>query len=66
MCVNENSILKVEEAATLGWERHVGSGQIIGMKRFGASAPFKDLQKNFGFTVERIVAVAKAEIEKKI
>lgn len=55
----------IEEASTLGWERYVGSGQIIGMHRFGASAPFKDLQKNFGFTVERIVAAVKAEIEKK-
>lgn len=54
----------VEEASTLGWERYVGSGQIIGMHRFGSSAPFKDLQKNFGFTVERIVAAAKAELEK--
>lgn len=35
------------------------------MHRFGASAPFKNLQKNFGFTVERIVDAAKAEIEKK-
>ena len=55
----------VEEASTFGWERYVGKGQIIGMHRFGASAPFKDLQKNFGFTVERVVAAAKAEIEKK-
>jgi transketolase len=56
--------IAVEEASTLGWERYVGSGQIIGMHRFGASAPFKDLQKNFGFTVERVIAAAKAEIEK--
>jgi transketolase len=54
----------VEEAASLGWERYVGSGQIISMERFGASAPYKDLQQNFGFTVERIVATAKAEIRK--
>jgi transketolase len=55
----------VEEASTLGWERYIGSGQIIGMHRFGASAPFKDLQNYFGFTVEAIVAAVKAEIEKK-
>jgi len=51
----------VEEAAAFGWERYAGNGQIIGMHRFGASAPFKYLQKNFGFTVERIVAAVKAE-----
>lgn len=55
----------VEEASTFGWERYVGSGHIIGMHRFGASAPFKDLQNNFGFTVERIVAAAKAELDKR-
>lgn len=55
----------VEEASTLGWERYVGSGQIIAMNRFGESAPYKYLQKNFGFTVERIVAAARDAIEKK-
>jgi transketolase len=56
--------IAIEEASALGWERYVGSGQIIGMHRFGASAPFKDLKKNFGFTVERVVAAAKEEIRK--
>ena len=50
----------VEEASTLGWERYVGdSGRIIGMKTFGASAPLKELQRNFGFEPDRIVATAK-------
>jgi transketolase len=53
--------IAAEQGATLGWERYVGPvGQIIGMHTFGASAPFKDLQKKFGFTVERVVAAAKA------
>ena len=33
---------------------------VIGRRDFGASAPIKDLWKNFGFTVEHVVAEAKA------
>ena len=44
----------VEQAAVLGWAQYVGpKGRIIGMRSFGASAPLKDLQKKFGFTVTR-------------
>ncbi len=49
----------VEQGSTLGWERYVGeSGQVIGMKTFGASAPLKELQKKFGFEPSRVVAAA--------
>ena len=52
--------LAVEQASTLGWERYVGnSGRIIGMKTFGASAPLKELQREFGFEPRQVVAVAK-------
>ncbi len=55
----------VEQAATLGWERYVGlDGQCVGMTTFGASAPMKDLQKKFGFTVENVVAAATAQVKK--
>jgi transketolase len=55
----------VEQAATFGWEKYVGQkGIIIGMKRFGASAPIKDLQKKFGFTTENVVAAARKAIGK--
>jgi len=50
----------IEQASTFGWERYVGtSGQVIGMKTFGASAPLKELQKKFGFQPERVVLAAK-------
>jgi len=53
----------VEQGAILGWANYVGaSGAVIGMKRFGASAPFPHLQKKFGFTVENVVAAAKEQI----
>ena len=54
----------VEQASTFGWAQYVGmTGAVIGMKRFGASAPFQQLQKKFGFTVENIVAAAKAQLK---
>jgi transketolase len=47
--------------ATFGWERYTGSkGRNIGLHRFGASAPIKDLLKYFGFTVDHVVAEAHA------
>lgn len=46
----------VEAAVPDGWYRLVGSkGAVIGMDRFGDSAPAPDLFKEFGFTVEHIV-----------
>jgi transketolase len=51
----------IEQASTFGWERYVGStGRAIGMHTFGASAPLKALQQEFGFTVDNIVMTAKA------
>ncbi len=55
----------VEQAATFGWSQYVGpAGIVIGMHRFGASAPIKDLQKKFGFTTENVVAAARKAIGK--
>ncbi|MGZ4819097.1 MAG: transketolase [Terriglobales bacterium] len=57
------SRVAVEQASTLGWERYTGTtGEILGMKTFGASAPLKVLQEEFGFTKEHIVAAAKAQL----
>ncbi len=53
----------VEMASTLGWERYVGSqGAVIGLQTFGASAPLKALVEKFGFTVDQVVARAKAQL----
>jgi len=57
--------VSVEMSSVFGWERYVGDkGAIIGMKSFGASGPLKDLAIHFGFTVEAVVAAAKAQIGK--
>jgi transketolase len=58
--------VSVEMAATFGWERYVGlKGRKIGMHRFGASAPLKDLLKYFGFTADAVVAEARKAIGEK-
>jgi transketolase len=47
--------VSVEAAATFGWDRWIGeSGLAVGLDRFGASAPQKDLYEHFGFTPEAI------------
>jgi transketolase len=57
--------VSVELAGTFGWARYVGTnGVSIGMKSFGASAPLKDLQKKFNFSVEGIVNAAKEQVAK--
>ena len=54
----------IEQASTFGWERYVGpTGRVIGMQTFGASAPLKALQQEFGFTVENVVSAAKAQLK---
>ena len=56
----------VEQGSTLGWERYVGqTGRIIGMKTFGASAPLKELQRNFGFEPDTVVPAAKELLGRK-
>ncbi|MDP2168520.1 MAG: transketolase [Thermodesulfovibrionales bacterium] len=53
--------LAVEAASSLPWHKYVGlKGAVIGIDRFGASAPAKTLFKEFGFTVENIVRHAHA------
>ena len=55
--------VSVEQASRFGWARYVGAtGDSIGMRSFGASAPLKDLVKKFGFTPENVVAAAKEQL----
>ncbi|HSQ07156.1 MAG TPA: transketolase C-terminal domain-containing protein, partial [Chromatiaceae bacterium] len=50
----------VEAAVTDGWWKYVGSnGAVVGIDRFGESAPAGALFKEFGFTVENVVAAVK-------
>lgn len=48
--------LAVEAAVPMGWHKYVGlEGDVHGIVRFGASAPYKVLAKEFGFTPEDLV-----------
>jgi transketolase len=52
--------IAVEAGVTFGWERWVGTrGFILGVNRFGASAPADKIYKEYGLTVENVVAKAK-------
>ncbi len=56
--------LAVEAGSPLGWHKYVtDEGAIIGMTTFGESAPAEELYKVFGFTVDNVVAKAKALLE---
>jgi transketolase len=54
----------VEAGISLGWDRWVGDeGAIVGLDHFGASAPAGTIFEKFGFTVERVVAVARGVLD---
>jgi transketolase len=56
----------VEAGTTLGWREFVGfQGRIVARSDFGASAPIKELMKHFGFTVDNVVAQARALLQDK-
>ena len=58
--------LAVEAASPLGWERWTGlHGTTIGIDRFGASAPGATVFKEYGFTVEHVVAEALALVGRR-
>jgi transketolase len=55
--------LAVEAARSFGWERWVGpDGDILSVDRFGASAPGGQVLKEYGFSVENVVARALAVV----
>ena len=51
----------VEAGVSDGWYKYVGtSGAVLGLNRFGESAPADELFKLFGFTTENLVATVKS------
>jgi transketolase len=51
----------IEAGVTTGWYRYVGTkGKVIGLDRFGESAPAEQLFPYFGFTVENVVKAVEA------
>jgi transketolase len=58
--IGEASVkVAVEAAVRQGWDAIIGSdGSFVGMTGFGASAPYKDLYKQFGITPEKVCEAA--------
>lgn len=53
--------LAIEAASPHGWHRYVGTmGAVIGMTRYGASAPYQVLMEQFGFTADNVTSRALA------
>ena len=55
----------VEAGSPLGWHKYVGlDGDVVGMTRFGASAPAKVLFEQFGFTADNVARRARAVLSR--
>ena len=57
----------VEAGRSLAWSRYLdgAGGAVVGLDRFGGSAPYKELFEQLGFTVENVVARARAVLSKQ-
>ena len=56
--------LAVELGVAQGWDRYIGTrGDMLGVERFGASAPAEVLLREYGFTVDQVCARAKALLQ---
>lgn len=56
--------LAVEAGSPLGWRRWVrDDGEVIGLDRFGASAPYMEIFRHLGFTPEAIVRTARSMLD---
>jgi transketolase len=57
---NVRARLSVEAGVGQGWHRWVGqNGSVLSLEHFGASAPYQVIFKEFGFTVENVIARAR-------
>ncbi|HRV91868.1 MAG TPA: transketolase [Anaerolineae bacterium] len=55
----------IEAGISMGWQKYVGpQGTIIGLDRFGASAPYKEIYEHLGFTTDNVVLRALETIDK--
>ncbi len=58
--------LAVEAGSTLGWMKYTtDDGDVIGIDKFGESAPGEEVMKEYGFTVENVLKRAHALLNKK-
>ncbi|MCA1808433.1 MAG: transketolase [Kiritimatiellia bacterium] len=56
--------LALEAGVSLGWERYIGpKGRMLGLERFGLSAPYKVLAEKLGFTPDNVVKIAREMLQ---
>ncbi len=54
----------VEAAAKLGWERYVGrNGAVVGLERYGGSAPYEVLYEKLGITAQHVAGAARQQLD---
>ena len=52
--------LAIEAGVSLGWHKYVGAkGDVLCVDRFGASAPAENVFRDYGFTIENVLKIAK-------
>jgi transketolase len=57
--------LAVEAGSSMGWREWTGdAGDVIGIDKFGASAPYKEIYEHYGLTIDNIVKRAKKLVGK--
>ena len=57
--------LSLEAGVGMGWEKYVGpKGRIFGLNQFGVSGPYKVLAREFGFTADNVVRMAREMLGK--
>ncbi|CEH30375.1 Transketolase [Aneurinibacillus migulanus] len=57
--------LAIEMTHPLGWERYVGEqGKVLGIAKFGASAPGEKIMEEYGFTTDYVVTLAESIVNK--
>ncbi|PCJ20282.1 MAG: transketolase [Candidatus Cloacimonadota bacterium] len=55
LCKQAKNRVAIEAQVSMGWHRFVGyDGEIISVDKFGMSAPLKEIQEAYGFTVDQI------------
>lgn len=58
--------VSVEAGSTMGWERWIGTdGVAVGIDRFGASAPFEELYRQYGLTAEAVADAVRRAMEQR-
>ena len=61
---NDVPKVAIEAAATESWYRWVRDGVVLGIDRYGASAPFETVYTELGITVDKVVAAARESVKR--